>query len=398
MKSKKWLPGIAVAAVSLGLVLAGLSGQAGAAEPVDIPTILPLTGPASFLGKASQANLAALEEVVNADGGIAGRPVRFPVSDDQSSPQQDVQIANGILAGKPPIILGSSVVALCNAMAPLMRNGPVMYCLSPSFAPAVGGFTFSSGSATRDQISAIVRYMRLRGATKLALLNSTDATGQNADKDIKLVLAKPENATLQIVEQQHFNPSDVTVAAQIERIKDSGAQAMIAWTTGVPVATVFKGMIQAGLDIPIGISSGNQTFAQMAQFTGFLPRQLLIGSSLFPPHDGIMTLEPQVEAAQKAMNAALATHGLQADIATAVDWDAGLITVAALRKLGAGATAAQVRDFIAGLTDFPGVDGVYDFKRFPDRGLGPDSVTVVSYDAEAKRWKWLSQPGGAPLP
>ena len=96
---------------------------------------------------------------------------------------------------------------------------------------------------------------------------------------VALGLMKPENATITLVEQQHFNPSDISVAAQIERIKASGAQAMIAWTTGVPVATVFKGMIQAGLDIPVGISSGNQVFPQMEQFAAFLPKQALIGSA-----------------------------------------------------------------------------------------------------------------------
>jgi branched-chain amino acid transport system substrate-binding protein len=358
---------------------------------------VPLTGAAAFLGQQQVANVRVLEEDINKDGGIGGRPVHFAFTDDQSSPQQDVQVATQIIASKPPIVLGSAVVALCNAMAPLMRQGPVLYCTSPSFLPAKGGFGFSAGVASVDQVAAIIRYMRIKGATRLALLNSTDTTGQNADKDIKLALAKPENATITLVEQQHFNPSDISVAAQIERIKASGAQAMIAWTTGVPVATVFKGMIQAGLDIPVGISSGNQVFPQMEQFAAFLPKQALIGSALFPPHEGIIALDPRVEAAQKEMNESLAAHGLKADIATAVVWDAALMSVAALRKFGPGATAVQVRDYLAGLTDFAGVDGVYDFKTYPDRGLGSDSVTVVSYDIAGKKWTWLSKPGGAPL-
>ena len=390
---------VLLAASLFGFGLPGLwaASPARAAEPLNIPFILPLTGPAAFLGQQQSGNLAALEDDINKQGGIQGRPVHFAITDDQSSPQQDVQVANQILASKPPIILGSSVVALCNAMAPLMRNGPVLFCLSPSFEPAKGGYSFSSGVATRDQIAAIIRYMRLRGATKIALLNSTDTTGQNADKDTKLVLAKPENAGMSIVEQQHFNPSDITVSAQIERIKDSGAQGMIAWTTGVPVATVFKGMIQAGLDIPIGISSGNQTFTQMEQFASFLPKQALIGSALFPPHEGIITLDPRVEAKQKEMNTSLAAHHLKADIATAVIWDAALMTVSAYQKFGPEVSAAQLRDYLAGLTDFAGVDGIYDFKTYPDRGLGADSVTVVSYDPAGKKWTWLSKPGGEPL-
>jgi len=82
-------------------------------------------------------------------------------------------------------------------------------------------------------------------------------------------------------------------------------------------------------------------------------------------------------------------------VATA--WDAGLIVVEGLRKLGPNATSAQLRDFIAHLTNFAGVDGVYDFVKYPERGLGPDGSTVTTYDPATKSWKWLSKPGGEPL-
>ena len=384
-----------IATLLAASLLAG--GIASAAEPVDIPVVLPLTGRGAFLGQQFVANYGPLAEMVNKSGGIGGRPVAFSFHDDQSSPQQDVQIAATLIAQHPPIIMGSAIVALCNSMAPMMKKGPVQYCLSPSFEPAKAGFGFSAGVATRDQIAAIVRYFRMKGWTKIALLNSSDTTGQNADRDIKGVLDYPENKGVTIVMTDHFNPGDISVAAQIARIKDSGAQAMIAWTTGVPVATIFKGMIQGGLDIPIGTSSGNQTFTQMAQFKDFLPRQLVMGSALFPPHKGIIALDPRVEAAQEKMNETLAAHGLKADIAAACGWDAALITISALTKLGTHATAAQIRDYIANLTDFPGINGIYDFKAHPDRGLGPESVTVISYDPKGDRWVWLSKPGGAPL-
>ena len=196
---------------------------------------------------------------------------------------------------------------------------------------------------------------------------------------------------------QHFNPTDISVAAQMERIKASGAQALIAWSTGAPVATIFKGAIQAGLDLPIAPSSGNQTFAQMAQYADFLPKQFVVPSALFPEHEGVLQLDPRMETVQHEMYAILRERNLRADNMVATSWDAGLIVVAALRKLGPGATAQQVRDFIAGLTDFPGVDGIYDFKAYPERGLGPDASAIMRYDAGGKRWVWLSKPGGAPL-
>jgi branched-chain amino acid transport system substrate-binding protein len=382
---------------ALALIAAASMNLAHAADPYEVHVVLPMTGGGSFVGKGQQESLQALEASVNKAGGIQGRPLHLVFHDDQTSPQVAVQLATGLVAQHPALILGSSLVAMCNAMAPLMKDGPVMYCLSPAFHPAAGSFAFSASSSSYDQIAALIRYYRLKGWTEIAALSGTDATGQDADRAIDQILAMPENRGVKKVEHQHFNPTDVSVAAQMERIKASGAEAVVAWSTGAPVATVFKAAIQAGLDLPIAPSSGNQTFAQMAQYADFLPKQFMVPSALFPEHDGVLQLDARVEKVQHEMYAILAERGLKADNMVATSWDAGLIVVAALRKLGPEATSDQLRQYIAGLTGFAGVDGIYDFKAYPERGLGPDSSAIVRYDAEGKRWVWLSKPGGEPL-
>jgi branched-chain amino acid transport system substrate-binding protein len=278
-----------------------------------------------------------------------------------------------------------------------MKEGPVHYCLSPGFHPAPGGFAFSASSSSADQIAVTVRYFRDKGVTRLAALQTTDASGQDGDQGIIDALKRPENSTVKLVAHEHFNPTDVSVAAQIERMKLSGAQALISWATGAPVATVFKGAIQGGLDIPIAPTSGNQTFAQMTQWADFLPKQLILPSALFPPHEGLVTLDPRVEKAQHEMYAAMQERGLKPDNMVATSWDAALIVVEGLRKLGPDATAEALRQYIASLTDFPGIDGIYNFKESPERGLGPSSSIVTRYDAKEKAFVWLSKPGGEPL-
>jgi branched-chain amino acid transport system substrate-binding protein len=388
------------ALIALGLAvafLANIVGAARAAETYDIHVILPLTGNGAFLGQGHRDSLDTLAEIVNKSNGIDGRPLHFVYHDDQSSPQVSVQLATEIIAQKPAVILGSSLVAMCAAIAPLMQNGPVDYCLSPAYHPPAGSFVFSSGASAIDQSVAVVRYYRIKGWTKIATLANTDATGQSNDKAMDEIMARPENKAASLVDREHFNPSDISVAAQIEHIRASGAQAIVAGVTGTAAATVFKGMIQSGLDIPIEVTSGNESFPQMEVWKDFLPKHLVMSSALFPEHDGLLNLDPRIEAAQHAMYAALAAHHLKADNMEATSWDAALIVVAALRKLGPNATAEQIREFIANLTDFPGIDGVYDFKANPERGLGPDSAIAVTYDPEKKVWVWLTKPGGTPL-
>ena len=96
--------------------------------PIEIHAILPLTGPATFIGKGQLEGLQALEQLVNQQGGVAGRPVKFVVQDDQSSPQVAVQLANALVASQVKIVLGSAIVANCvkhgNGPLPLSNTPP----------------------------------------------------------------------------------------------------------------------------------------------------------------------------------------------------------------------------------------------------------------------------------
>lgn len=382
---------VAVLAISLAVP------ASAAPKPYTINVITSLTGGGAFLGGGEKDNLEALQQSINSTGGIQGHPLHFVFHDDETRPQVAVQLASEVLASNPAVVLGPSLVAMCSAVAPLMKHGPVLYCLSPGLHPSPTGYAFSASASSSDQYNVMMRFFRLKGWTRLAVLTATDATGQDADNGIKEAMALPQNHVIKIVAHEHFNLTDVSVAAQIERIKASGAQVFIAWVTGAPVATIFKGAIQAGLTLPIAISAGNQSFTQMARYADFLPKQLLIPSALFPPHDGILTLDPRVEKVQHQMYAVLKAHGLRPDNMTADSWDAGFIVVNALRKLGPTATATQLRNYIRGLTNFAGVDGIYNFKAHPDRGVGADGTAIVGYDPKGPRWVWLSKPGGEPL-
>jgi len=387
-------------AMSLSLLSILVLAPQGAAVPArayDISVILPLTGGASFLGKAEQKAMQLAEPVINKNGGIHGEPVHFVFFDDTSSPQTGVQLATSAIASKPAVVLGSSLVGVCNAMAPLMQDGPTMYCFSPGVHPAAGSYVFTSSVSTLDLAAATIRYFRLKGWTKLAFLTSADATGQDAERGLNEVAARPENKDITVVERAHFNITDVSVAAQIEHIKAAGPQALIAWSTGSPIATVFKGIIQAGLDIPIATTNGNMTYAQMTQYAAFLPKQLYIAAPEWVEHAGVITLDPGVEAAQKRFFDAFKAANEKPDIAASLAWDPTMIVVDALNHLAPKATAQQLRDYISALKGYAGIDGIYDFPKIPQRGLDIEGAVVTLWSPAKQTWELVSKPTGIPL-
>jgi branched-chain amino acid transport system substrate-binding protein len=375
---------------------AAFSSAGRAAEPYAIHVMVPLTGNAAFLGQGEKDAFDIAEQTVNESGGIRGRPLKFIYHDDQGSPQVAVQLTNDILGSKPAVLIGPSLVAGCRAIAPLLKDGPVDYCLSPGFHPDVGSFVFSSYASTIDQTLVQVRYLRLKNLKRLALIVSTDATGQDAEVGLKEALARPENKDMELVEIAHFNPGDVSVAAQIEAIKAANPQCLITWSTGAPVGMTFRAIRDAGLDIPVATTGANQIYKLMEQYDGVLPRTLYFGSTEWIERDHAL-LQPIELPAHDEFYKAFAAAGKKPDLPSDIAWDPAMLLIASLRALGPDASAAQVHDYLAHLKDFAGLNGIYDFQAVPQRGLGGSDSLVTVWSPDDHTWQVVSKPGGEPL-
>ena len=115
----------------------------------------------------------------------------------------------------------------------------------------------------------------------------------------------------------------MSVAAQIENVKAAKPQAFIAWSTGAPIATIFKGIVQAGLDVPTATTDGNMTYAQMKNYADFLPKQLYIASAQWAAY-GQPGINPAVEKAQESFYGEYKAAGLKPDLPASIAWNTGL--------------------------------------------------------------------------
>jgi branched-chain amino acid transport system substrate-binding protein len=363
-------------------------------EPYEINAILPLTGSGAFLGQAFIQTLKLVEKQTNATGGIHGHPVRFVIADDASSPQTDVQLLGPLIAKHVPVVIDGGPVAMCRAAMPLVANGPVLYCLSPALYPPTGGYAFSTSGSSEDETHALVNFMRSRHWKRVAILAPTDATGQEFERVIHQLMALPENRNLQIVAFEHFTPTDLSVAAQMAKIKDSRPDVLMAWGTGTPTATEYHAIKDAGLDIPVVGANGNQSYAAMAQWASILPRQYYQYAMKWPAY---RQMRPgPIKDAMATMYKAYASAGARPDIGASGAWDPASIVIAELRALPEGATAQQLRDALLQLHGYAGINGFYDFRIGKQRGLGIKDCIVVRWDAATKTFVPVSSSGGNP--
>jgi branched-chain amino acid transport system substrate-binding protein len=381
-----------LALTGLALALIAPAAPAGAADPYNIDVILNLTGPGTFLGKAEELSISLLEKRINASGGIKGRPVHFVIHDDQTQPSTTIQLMTQSIADKAPVVLGSSLAANCLATFPLVKAGPVQYCYSPSVYPPAGTFGFTSGTATKDVALAYVRFFRSKGWKRMAMISSTDASGQDADESFAQALALPENKDgVTMISQQHFGGSDLSVLAQIATIKSANPQVLVAYAPGTPFGTLLKGIQQASLEVPVVTGTGNMSYAEMKQYADVLPKDLYFpGAPVF----AALTSGGKANPAETEFINAFKSVDVKPDQLNTFAWDSTEIAISALKSLGTSATPEQVRAYIAGLTTYDGVLGRYDFKSSPQRGLDVRDVEIVRWDAGKQGWTGASDLGG----
>jgi branched-chain amino acid transport system substrate-binding protein len=380
-------------ATVLALLLAPGLARATDGPPVEIDAMLSMTGAGAFFATSAAKTLTIIQTLVNGTGGIAGRPLAFKVIDDGSNPQTAVELATQLIARKAPAVLGPSLTATCSAIAPLVaKSGPVSYCISPSILPDAGSYMFSNGPTGEDGSSVLLRFLRTQGLTRIAILNSTDASGQAVDKSIELALANPENHTLTVVAHAHFAPNDVSVAAQIAQIKAANPQALISWAVGTPFGTVLRGVSDGGLQVPVLTGAGNETVDQMKQYAHILPKQIYF-ESLLDMSTGA-DVPPPIAKMQAVYFKAFNAAGLQTDGGYGGIWDMAMIYVDAYKHYNGTPTADQVHDYIEGLRSYVGVSGIYDYRKYLQRGVGQDSDLIATWNAATQSFTAASKPSG----
>lgn len=378
---------------ALGAAFVPVSSSAADTSPYVINAVLSQTGPAAFIGTSETKALLMIEDQVNKHGGLRGQPIKFDVADDQSNPLLSTQLVAKIAAGKPPFLIGPGFVATCLAsMATIAQNGPLAYCLAPGIRPPAGGYMFSSGPDGDSTTLVMVRWLRLRGWKRIAVISTTDASGQSFDHGVQFAMLQPENKDVTIVATEHMNPTDISASAQMVRIKNAQPDAILVLATGTPWGTMMRSASDAGLTVPIVGGNGNALISQLNQYQSYLPKDLYFAG---PPAiaEGSIGAGP-IRDAQSVFFAALKSVNAKPDLLLTQAWDPTMLLIDALRHLGTNATTAQVRDWVLSQQSWAGISGLYDFKDGSQRGVGPRALIMLRWDKGKQGFTAVSRPAG----
>jgi branched-chain amino acid transport system substrate-binding protein len=117
-----------------GETSSGTGGETGAAsgEPIKIGASLPLTGDFSEPGVAAQQGYQIWQQMVNAKGGLLGRPVKITVKDDQSDQNVVVTDYNALIQQEKVDLLLGTFSSLLNLPASAVAERNQMLYVEPA--------------------------------------------------------------------------------------------------------------------------------------------------------------------------------------------------------------------------------------------------------------------------
>jgi branched-chain amino acid transport system substrate-binding protein len=110
----------------------GGTGSAASGEPIKIGASLPLTGDFSEPGVAAQQGYQIWQQLVNAKGGLLGRPVKITVKDDQSDQNAVVTDYNALIQQDKVDLLLGTFSSLLNLPASAVAERNRMLYVEPA--------------------------------------------------------------------------------------------------------------------------------------------------------------------------------------------------------------------------------------------------------------------------
>jgi branched-chain amino acid transport system substrate-binding protein len=383
---------IAALAASMAIMIAGCGGSdsgssdsGSSQEPIKIGAILSLTGTYAGLGEGEK-NVIDLEVAkINEAGGVNGRPIEVIVEDDATDEAKAV-------AAAAKLIEQDGVVAILGATGSgqtMAVRGDVQRAAIPQVSMAgataitdpVDPLVFATPWSNTIVVPFILDYLKSQGITKIGLIS--DSGGFGKDGQAVITADAPEYGVT-IVDDETFNPGDTDMTAQLTKIKNSDAQAIVMWTAGAEAATIAKNAKDLGIELPIYASHGiaRREFIEgagdAAEGIKLAAGKILLPEAYGEDTEAYTVATDFIDRYQKAYGEAPSTFAGYA-------YDALHLTVDAAKRVQGDLTPAALRDEIERTSGFVGTGGTFTFSAEDHNGLTSDDLTM--YEIVNGDWK-----------
>ena len=354
-------------------------------EPIKIGLVAALTGKSALSGEAISRGLnIAIDEVNAAEGVLGGRPLELVSRDDESDPAKGVAAARELIEQEDvAVVFGGLDSPVSLAMLPVFQELQTPYMGVWAAATGITRNDFDPNYAFRvsanDNIvdKFLLRYAEEKyNVDKVGLILINNPWGESNQAGFE---EWAEEYNIEIAGIEKFNEEDNDVTAQLTRLKNSGAEALMLVANAAPAAQVMRSLTRINWDVPIishwGISGGR--FPELA---GDIANKVeFVQTYSF--------FDEQSETGQKVLNKLDEKYQLKepsdilAPVGTANAYDALMLTTKAIEQAGS-TEGTEIREALLNLPQHEGLIKTYNQPFSADNydALNEDDYIMVRWD------------------
>lgn len=330
----------------------------------------PQTGPAAPWGSVARGS-SILFNLVNEEGGIHGRKIKYFIRDDQYNPSQ-TKAAVKELVEKHGIFAFVGGVSAAGGLAVkdyLAQNKVIWVGPATSvkeYVFPVNPYLFGVYPLYEDEASLLTKYIveKLK-IKKIGFFYQNDSYGKNGLDGFR---QRMSHYKLKPVAEIPVEPTEKDLASQMLKFKSAGAESVILWVNPTTAVIALKTCATIGYK-PQWVSSNTLSdYALMHKISGGLWEGVITGAFAEPPDSNLPLMAKYREAAKR----------MAPDERWGLFYMAGILFaepfVDALKRVGPKLSTEACLKALNETKDFKGVGPKINWSRTQHQGS--DSVMI----------------------
>lgn len=273
MQQRKFL---ATTILCLGSVVFSLNADADL-PPIKIGVIGPVTGKSSeALGQSIIGGARVFVADTNQMGGIMGRRVELVERDDVAKPELGAALVKEMIEkdGVSAVVgVGNTGVAMevgkviQQLHVPLIVTGATGAAVTKTYGPPAVADSYVFRTSASDALQPIVilnDVIDRRKLTRIAFIHDESPYGMFGKQS---VLGELERRNIKPVDVESYKVGDIDMTAQMQKIRESGAQVVVIYGLGADCAAVAKSAEKIHYKIPM-VGSWNMSHQPFSDLAG----------------------------------------------------------------------------------------------------------------------------------
>jgi branched-chain amino acid transport system substrate-binding protein len=259
---------------SLGIVTLlalAFTANAQAADPLSIGMIAPTTGPLATIGARQLSVVQWWAQDIIKKGGINGHTVQILSCNDEGSPERAVNCGRDLIGKGIVLLINASVTGPIKATMPLVVDGPVMLTPSPNVLPEASTNVYQVSPSDVLLTEAIAEYLKANGKDRLAIIASTDASGEVGVASAATVF--PKAGIKYDLARIDLRANDASI--QLANVAKANVPLIYSNYSGGGAAAVIKSFNNLGLTQPLLVSYANMSDSFINLIKNDMPPRLL---------------------------------------------------------------------------------------------------------------------------